>query len=509
MRSALILKREGILTFLLILFLATLTQASLVEIKNKYIKIIGDTVSGRFVIKTTDGDPDLKTDQNKLLLYEEYPPTSFSTIMINGEHYKFGEERGSFSIPIQVKDDTLISVWSINNIDITQLLEFTDGPNTGRPDSCKISYMIHNKSGMAAEIGLRILLDTYLGRNDGSPFRIPGIGEIITETSFLKDKIPYYWYAYDDLGDPSVRAQGSLKYEGITPPDMVIFASWDRFNKYLWDFPTVEGRSFRRAVIGPLDSATANYWLPVKVESGEKIGYSTLYGLYGATILRSDIFNISLSGPMTSKGEPVTVNADVQKKSMLPAENCSAEFILPMGLSFVNNDTALKDLGTIRSNHVAKAVWNIVPDGRARGEIEYKINMKGTVEGKEYKTTAVRKLTVEGEIPVTPPPPPPTVEKPKEPQITYVQKYYFNFDRINQIVASVNEDYRLNNEILAKINELLAQRLKTYDKSLQDAHATQLQGIMSKTNSYLSQIRESGTNLKRMEQQAMTNSSGN
>jgi hypothetical protein len=387
----------------------------------------------------------------------------------------------------------------VNNIDITQFLEFVDGPNTGRQDSVKISYMINNKSGKDSEIGVRILLDTFLGRNDGAPFRIPGKGEITTETIFTKDNVPSFWYSYDDLGDPTVRAQGTLRYEGLTPPDMVVFASWDRFNKYLWDFPTVEGRSFRRAVIGPLDSATANYWLPVKVPNGGKIGYSIMYGLYGATILRSDIFNISLSGPVNTKGEPVTIIADIQKKSLSPAQNCSAEFQLPMGLSFANNDKAVKDLGTINSNNVIKANWDVVPDGKARGEIEYKIIVKGTVDGKEYKTTAVRKLKVEGEAP------PPPAEEPKQPQITLQKVTVFNFERINKVLTDINNDMKVNNDILAKINELLSQKNKIYEKTLKDQHVMQIQNILVRTNTYPAQILESGKDYRKVQEIPVTN----
>jgi hypothetical protein len=487
---------------LALVLIAATTSFGLIEIKNKFIKVIGDNTSGRFVIKTTDGDPDLNTDQNKLLLYEEYPPTSFTTINIDGELYRFGEERGSFLVPLQVKDSTIIATWNINNIDIVQLLEFADGPNTGRPDSVKISYMVQNKDTQPHNIGIRILLDTFLGRNDGAPFRIPGVGEITTETIFKNASVPFYWYAYDDLAEPTVRAQGTLKADGLTPPDMVIFASWDRFNKYLWDFQPVEGRSFRRAVIGPLDSATANYWNPTKIGPGQKTGYSMMYGLYGATILRSDIFNISLGGPATTKGEPVTINADIQKRPVIPAQNCSAEFILPMGLSFADKDTGLKNLGTISSNNVIKVLWNIVPDGRARGEIEYKIIVKGTVEGKEYKTIATRKLTVEGDTP--PPPPPPPVEKPK-PQITMNQRYSFNFDRINQVLVLVNDDLKKNNDILSKLNELLALRTKVYDKTLQDDHAIQINTLKSKTNTYPDQIRDAGKDTIKAENIAITN----
>ena len=105
-----------LLTGIIVALLASSPLSALVEIKNGFLKVIGDETSGRFVIKTTDGDPDLSADQNKLLLYEEYPPTSYAVVRIDGREYKFGDEAGSFTQPIAVVDNTLVCRWTVNNV---------------------------------------------------------------------------------------------------------------------------------------------------------------------------------------------------------------------------------------------------------------------------------------------------------------------------------------------------------------------------------------------------------
>jgi len=498
--------KKNIVFYLFFIFFIQNLNA-LVNIENEFVKVIVEETSGRFVIKTTSGDPDLTTDENKLLLYEEYPPTSFTVIRIDGKDYKFGGENGSFNLPPVVKDNTIVCTWTVNNIEITQLLEFALGINTGRMDSVKISYAVVNKDFKSHEIGIRILLDTFLGRNDGSPFRIPSFGEITTETVFMKDKVPDYWYAYDDLGTPTVRAQGTLKASGITPPDMVVFASWPRFEKNWWDINPIEGRSFRRGGIGPLDSACAVYWNPVNVDPQNRIGVSTMYGLYGATILKGEIFSLSLGGPTTTKGEDVIITADIQKVALLPAKNVKAEIILPEGLSLAPNETnRIKSLGTIESNNVVvKAAWTLRPDGRAQGEMEYTVVVKGEVESKEYSVSAKRKLIVEGVIPqekeeeIVSEPEPEKTEVVKEPEpvktITVLSITNFDFSRIDSVIDSVNRDIEINNSLIEEINKKLAENVKKKDLILKKSFSERSENIINKSKEvYPNLIKDASTN---------------
>ena len=69
------------------------------------------------------------------------------------------------------------SVWVFNdapNVQITQTVELVAGQESGQLDTCLVRYRIDNKDGMRHSVGLRFLLDTYIGANDGVPFLIPG-----------------------------------------------------------------------------------------------------------------------------------------------------------------------------------------------------------------------------------------------------------------------------------------------------------------------------------------------
>ncbi len=431
--------KKYIIVFILILFMILPLFSALIELKNNYIKIIGDPETGRFIIKTTGGDPKLTTDQDVLLLYEDYPPTSFTTLRIDGRNYKFGDEMGTFITRLMKRDNKIICVWVIRNIEIMQNLRFVKGPTTGNIDTVEISYTIWNKDSREHTVGIRIMLDTYLGKEDGAPFRIPGVGPVTTEKAFEGDKIPEYWYSYDDLGNPTVRAQGTVKIEGTPVPDKIIYASWERFNKYLWDFTIKEGRSFRRSIIGPLDSAVAIYWKPRKFNPNDTFTVKTYYGLYGATIYKGKVFNISLGGPLTTSGEPFLVTADIQNVSPYKAKNVIAEIMLPKGLKLMNNETNKKRLGTLKSKEIKKTSWNILPDKTVTGIITYKVKVSGIVQGKLEIAIAERKVNYKG---------------PKK-EIIYT---LYDFSEINKLIAEMNALLRKNNEKLDELNRLIQQK---------------------------------------------------
>src|SRR5690606_11955697 len=138
-----------------------------------------------------------------------------------------------------------------------------------------------------ARVGLRIMLDTLLGENDGAPFRV-GDEAITGDRVFEGDAIPQFFQAFDSLSDPRVMSQGTLRGDDATVPDAVYFTNWGSLADGPWEFDFQLGREFLRAGEFELDSAVALYWYPEPLAPGEERVYTTYYGLGGITIVAGD-----------------------------------------------------------------------------------------------------------------------------------------------------------------------------------------------------------------------------
>lgn len=384
------------------------------EIANEFLRVKIDGETARFVIYTTAGDPELKTDDNKKLLFEATPPTSYTTIRIDGRNYKFGDRIGVYVKEPYISEDgsSLICEWKIKRIRVTQILSFVTGPTTGRLDSVKISYTVVNEDASSHKVGVRILLDTLLGKNDGAPFTIPGIGPLKKERMFQGENVPDIWYAFDNLSKPTVRSQGSLKLGEVTPPDRVIFANWRRLYDRPWDYK-VKDKTFHGDVSlpvlsfvpvpfvkGGLDTAVAVYWDEREIEPGQSVSFSTLYGLYGATITKGTLFNLSLGGPAEANG-PFQIMLDLENaNAKFPAQDVKVTVVLPPELSIAEGEKTIT-IDTLQPSERRQFTWKLNPSAAAVGKtLVYKVKVKGKAKlpGGEVsdEAEASRKVKITG-----------------------------------------------------------------------------------------------------------------
>lgn len=386
--------KNNITIFLLLILLINVSNSyALVSIKNDFIEVIGHPESGRIIIKTTKGDPELNTDDNQFLLNEYYPPTSWTTIKINEIDYKYGDSPGHFVVPLQEKNDVLLASWKIHDIDVTLSIEFVIGPTTGREDSVKITYYVINRGYRKKKVGIRMMFDTMLGKSDEAPFQIPNLGDVLTETIFAGNKVPDFWYAFDNIRKPSIKAQCTMVYPDMNKPDKVIFASWDKFEKYYWDFPISKNADFKRTS-GKPDSAVALYWEPRHVGPGDRIEAETLFGVYGPTIHIGDIFNVSVSAPVSVGSKPFNVLVDVKNIISSRLRDVRVEIKLPEGISLFNNRNMVIKLGNMEAREKKYTIFGIKSDETLAGEVELKIIVSGFLDTLRSTVTIKRKVRI-------------------------------------------------------------------------------------------------------------------
>ncbi|MFC1771662.1 cohesin domain-containing protein, partial [Candidatus Margulisiibacteriota bacterium] len=199
-------------------------------------------------------------------------------------------------------------------------------------DSILISYTLENTDNKPHDIGVRIMLDTKLGSNDGAPFRI-GTRSITSEEKFGAASLFDYWQAFDALTSPNVIAQGSIRLldEGIKPPDSMYLVNWGTLVDFPWDFEYKMGRSFIRAGETEKDTSLALYWNAKSLGAKQKRTHRTLYGLGGITLAPGEL-SLGLTAPAeiysTSKKE-ILVMGYILNTGGFDSKNTVATFILP------------------------------------------------------------------------------------------------------------------------------------------------------------------------------------
>jgi len=103
-------------------------------------------------------------------------------------------------------------------------------------DAVQIQAWVTNNApagSAAANVGLRVLLDTMVGGNDGSPLSYSdgaGIVDDVTLYQAATDGVPSDWWSYDTYPSPNLTARGVAWGNQFgapaTQPDAVEFAAW-------------------------------------------------------------------------------------------------------------------------------------------------------------------------------------------------------------------------------------------------------------------------------------------
>jgi hypothetical protein len=248
----------------------------------------------------------------KRLTFEEQGLTNNVCVHLDGREWLFGErpflspegrELGSWPGHWLEQDTRLDatstsaggrrSVWAYDNerVHVTQTVEVVRGPQSGLFDTCLIRYRLENKDSRPHTVGIRFLLDTFIGDNDGVPFLIPGAHELCaTKMEFNRpEAVPDFIQAceHGDLVHPGTIARVGLRLgDGIEPPARVTLGAWPNplfqkrgqprclQEKTLWEVPVLDIHA-----LDPADSAVVIYWNPAPLKPGQtrEVGFS--YGL--------------------------------------------------------------------------------------------------------------------------------------------------------------------------------------------------------------------------------------
>jgi hypothetical protein len=294
------------------------------------------------------------------LTFDQWGRTNNTCLRIGGKTERlFGGEGGKWQEKATAKWDEdgkphegTRSIWVMDEpkIAVTQLVEVVRGDQSNLLDTCRVRYRIENRDDKPHQVGIRFLLDTFVGGNDGVPFTIPGEGDLCDTSKDLPrqardGKMPDFLQALEkpNLAQPGTIAHLRLKVdlpgrkEPLESPVRVTLGAWpseklrvqDRKalgTRTLWDVPVLSMKS------GNLDdSAIAIYWKEAPLEPGadraREIGFE--YGLWNLARQGSRLA-ATVDGSFRASGE-LTVIAYVSRAG---AENTDETVTLELPAGF-------------------------------------------------------------------------------------------------------------------------------------------------------------------------------
>jgi hypothetical protein len=258
------------------------------------------------LVMLREKDPD-HPDRLKKLTFDEWGRTNNTCLRVDGEDFLFGHDDGTW-IEREAKlegetagrpRDGLASSWELpdSEIRVTQEVEIVPGEQSRRLDTCLVRYTIENRDKQPHRVGIRFLLDTFIGANDGVPFTIPGASGLCdTQKRFDRAAdVPDFIQALerDDPRNPGTVAYLQFRIgEHVESPDRVTLGGWPngdlrkfgvpqaRAQLTKWNVPFISMALAHR--IDPNaspDSAVTMYWDELPLEPGKKRVVGFAYGL--------------------------------------------------------------------------------------------------------------------------------------------------------------------------------------------------------------------------------------
>jgi hypothetical protein len=265
--------------------------------------------SMRFGLVMLKEDDPKHPGRAKRLTFEEKGLTNNTVVRLDGHEWIFGDRpfRPLSGPPLRenwpgrwLNQDVPLatnpergrkSVWVYEEpkIHVTQIVEIVPGAQSGLLDTGLVRYRLENKDTRMHHVGLRFLLDTYIGGNDGVPFLIPGSHELCaTSKEFVRpEEVPDFIQACEneDLKNPGTVAQIQLRVAGLESPSRVTLGAWPnpelgrrdercKQEKTLWEVPV-----FPIHTLNPADSAVTIYWNEKPLQPGQSREVGFAYGL--------------------------------------------------------------------------------------------------------------------------------------------------------------------------------------------------------------------------------------
>jgi hypothetical protein len=326
------------------------------------------------LVMLREKDP-VHPDRLKKLTFDEWGRSNNTVLLVDGRQFLFGEANPSepkygFDLDdppgrwLEMKGkltdqrdgrprDGLASSWLLpgRKLKVTQEVEIVAGAQSRRLDTCLVRYVLENQDTIAHRVGIRFMLDTFIGANDGVPFTIPGASGLCdTKATFDRpSRVPDFIQALE-RGDPS--DPGTVAYlqfrigAQVESPSRVVLGGWPNPELQKAGFRTAQAQltgwevpdiSIKQRVGNAVanDSAVTMYWSEQRLEPGKSRVVGFTYGLGNVDTRESGgHLLLTVGGRLVRRGE-FTLTALVHDPK--PGEKLTLE--LPAGFSILDGES--------------------------------------------------------------------------------------------------------------------------------------------------------------------------
>jgi hypothetical protein len=219
---------------------------------------------------------DIRGENYKPFFVSEDPRTSYISLSVDNKVYRLGDS-GAFSLDTEISSDSAAYIWSSNSLTIHQTFTFIASKDASLADGLKMTLAITNNSETSLSVGVRFLIDTYLGEDSNTHFITEQINTVTAEKTITPGSDQEYWLSKENVGD-DFGLRWEIYNSGITKPDKVIFANWKRLTESTWNYETNSGRNFNLLPYSINDSAAAMFYMPQKLSKGQTRTIVTAFG---------------------------------------------------------------------------------------------------------------------------------------------------------------------------------------------------------------------------------------
>jgi hypothetical protein len=246
--------------------------AGALEIKEGLVKLVINENSARVSLYRLI---DVAKGRYEPLIFDQDPRTTYVTLSIDGKQVKLGDA-SDYRFTVSRIDTGALLEFRSSFCAVRQKLEFAKSEGSALADGIKVTFELENVSERDELLGLRFLVDTWLGEKSGAHFSTD-LREKVGEETEIPATAADRW-----IVSPGERASFMVEIQGpgLVRPDRAVLANWKRITDSTWLFDVNPQRNFTLVPYSINDSAIALYWEPVLVPRGGLRSISFIAGSF-------------------------------------------------------------------------------------------------------------------------------------------------------------------------------------------------------------------------------------